>query len=330
MKSYRRILIASSLAMVGLLSACSLIDEDACQVNYIEYRYLNNVNLESTYPYLAKVTDFIFTKDSVLYRVDSNITNGKIAKRPINLPDGEWIVYTYANLNGASKVSDYVIGKTRLSEMSVRVHNPPSYTGTYAPGNGETPTLRTGDSDRLYFGKVALSVKGGFTDRIYTVDMSNTHIWFSGTVRWKRPMDFFNRANENFHIRLEYVPVEFSFLNDNKMDSKYNIPYSTPRITEELATHFVKLEPTNKIGEYTFQVYGLRWEKGRAPVLRIYNGESSLINKELPLNKYFDEQDINLTYTRVQFFNLLIEVDEEIVSISDISIGGWENGGSIQ
>ena len=76
-------------------------------------------------------------------------------------------------------------------------------------------------------------------------------------------------------------------------------------------------------------MYGLRWESGRAPVLRLYDGETLLVGKDLPLNKYFEEQHIDLTHTRVQFYQLLIEVDDNTVVISNISISDWEDGGSI-
>lgn len=171
------------LSAICLLSGCSIIDEDKCVLNYIEYRYLNNVGEDASSLYLNEVTDFIFTKDSVLYRVDEQITGGRITKRPINLPDGDWIVYSYANLNGGSKVSDYVVGKTSLRELSVRVVNPPTYTGTYASSSDDSQ--RVGNSDRLYFGKVSLTVKGGYTEHAQAVDMSNVHIWLSATVRWK-------------------------------------------------------------------------------------------------------------------------------------------------
>lgn len=315
------------LSAICLLSGCSIIDEDKCVLNYIEYRYLNNVSEDANSLYLNEVTDFIFTKDSVLYRVDEQITGGRITKRPINLPDGDWIVYSYANLNGGSKVSDYVVGKTSLRELSVRVVNPPTYTGTYASSSDDS--RRVGNSDRLYFGKVSLTVKGGYTEHAQAVDMSNVHIWLSATVRWKKTMDFFAKSGENLHVRLEYVPVEFGFLNDEKVDNLYGIPYNTPRITEELATYSTRLQPTAVSNEYSFEMYGLRWESGRAPVLRLYDGETLLVGKDLPLNKYFEEQHIDLTHTRVQFYQLLIEVDDNTVVISNISISDWEDGGSI-
>lgn len=326
MKQFTRFTIMGLLlSAVMLTSSCSLIDEDACQVNYVEYRYMNNQGALSTYPYLVKVTDFIYSKDSILFRVDDNITNGKIAKRPITLPDGDWIVYSYANFNGGSTVSPYVIGQTHLKDMSLRVSSPSGYTGTYAPSE----YLRIGDADRLYFGKLTFTVKDGTTDRPYVVDMSNIHIWLSGTIRWKQPITFSPLEDKDLHVRLEYVPIAFSFMNDDKMDPVFGIPYSTPRITDELAIQPIQLMAGATPQEYTFQMYGLRWETGRAPVLRIYNGETLLVTKELPLNKYFDEQMIDLTQTRVQFFNLLIEVDENIVTISDISLKGWEDGGFI-
>lgn len=61
------------LSAICLLSGCSIIDEDKCVLNYIEYRYLNNVGEDASSLYLNEVTDFIFTKDSVLYRVDEQI-----------------------------------------------------------------------------------------------------------------------------------------------------------------------------------------------------------------------------------------------------------------
>lgn len=323
-------MLVSGLLIFAGLSSCSIIDESDCRLNYIGYRYLNSVGELATSPYLFKVTDFVFTKDSVLYRVDENIVNGKIAKRPITLPNGEWIIYSYANLTGGSKVGNYVIGQTRLSEMSIRVASTPTYTGTYAPGNG-APVLRVGDADRLYFGKVALEVQDGYTKHTQLVDMSNIHIWLSGTVQWAKGAFPSTASDANLHIRLEYVPVEFGFGNDDKMDQLYKIPYSTPRTTTELATYSTALNATEIDGQYAFQMYGLRWEAGNAPMLRIYDGETPLVHKDLALNKFFEEQRIDLSFTRVQFYNLQIKVElDGIVTIADLGISDWEDGGDVE
>lgn len=322
------VMIALGSILLFCSGSCSVIDEDSCKVNHLLYRYMNNVGQESTSLYLNEVTDFIFRKDSVLYRVDEHITNGKIARRPINLPDGDWIIYSYANLNGGSRLSTYAVGKTRLSEMSVRVITSPTYSGTYAPDEEGKPTLRLGNADRLYFGKVALSVRGGYTGYTSVIEMSNIHIRLNATVRFLQPIDLQNNIKDNLHVRLEYVPVEFGFKSIDKMDHTYQIAYSTPLITPERASYSTKLDATPVANEYNFQMYGLRWETGGAPILKFYNGETLLINKELPLNKYFNEQRIDLTHTRVQFYNLLIEVDGEHVYISDTSIADWEDGGN--
>lgn len=324
-KPYIQIIIL--LLMAGMFS-CTKIDEDDCKASYINYRYLNNVMEDGT-DQIYKMTDFIFTKDSVLFRVDDNILNGKMRKRPITLPDGEWIIVTYGNMNGGSEIN-YTIGQTRMSEMSTRVINPPTYKGTYAT-RADGPSLRLGDSDRLYFGKLDLVVRGGYTDRIHTVEMSNVHIWINAVVKWKDETKAPDKTSSNLHIRLEYVPVEHSFMHDDKYDAIQKIPYRIPRITKELASQISQLQSSTYApnGEFYFNTYGLRWETGKAPILRFYDGETMLIDKDLDLNRYFVDQNIDLTNTRVQFYQLQILIDGDNIIISTLSIEDWEDGGSI-
>lgn len=310
------------------LGACSIIDEGECRSEYILYQYRNNVGQDAT-DQIYKMTDFIFSKDSVLYRVDDNIMNGKMRKRPINLQDGQWIIVTYGNLNGGSRVS-YTLGQTKLSEMSARVVSQSTYQGTYATysvNNG----LRLGNSDKLYLGKADVTVKGGYTDKLQTVEMSNVHIRIGFTVIWADVTKAPTRAEgNNLHARLDYVPVEHSFIHDEKYDNLYKIPYWTPRITNEVASLLTPLMGGSETPDRLyFEVYGLRWETGQAPVLKLYDGESPLITKDLDLNKYFNDQKIDLTNTRVQFFQLQIEVRDNVITISPFGIEPWEDGGAI-
>lgn len=328
MKSKPYLQIIALLATVGML-ACSAIDEGECKVNYINYRYLNNVAEDAT-EQIYKMTDFIFSaKDSVLFRVDDNIMNGKMRKRPITLPDGAWIIVTYGNLNGGSRVN-YTLGQTRMSEMSTRVINTPTYKGAYA-SRTDVPSLRIGDSDKLYFGKLDLVVSGGYTDRTHTVELSNVHIWLSAVVKWKDATKAPTKASSNLHVRLEYVPVEHSFMHDDKKDATHNIPYRAPKITSERASHISQLHSstTASDGQFYFNTYGLRWETGKAPTLRFYNGEDLILNKDLDLNRYFSDQSVDLTATRVQFYQLQILIDGDRVTISNIGIEDWEDGGAV-
>lgn len=323
------------MCLIGawLMQGCSTLDEKNEGIDYIQYQYLNNVGNDATKLYLLQATEFIFTKDSILAQVNRNITNGQVSRRPINVPyDGKWIIVTFANLNGGMRVSDYTIGQTHMRDMSLRVARQSSYTGTYADNIADVPKEKIGDSDKLYYGKVEVGVEGGKVNKVYSVKMSNIHIWINATVKWSSPLKAPARKSyENLHVRLEYVPLEYSFLSDDKKDPFYGIPYSTPRITTETATQMVPLKPLNAANEFGFQTYGMRWETGGAPVLRIYDGETALVNKELPLNKYFAEHGISLTTTRVQFYDFLIEIgDNDVVKISSKSYLDWEDGGNME
>lgn len=326
MKGHRMI-ITWCLALFGL-GSCSIIDEGGCRSEYILYQYTNNAGQDAT-EQIFKMTDFIFTKDSVLYRVDDNIMNGNMKRRPLNLPDGEWVIITYGNLNKETRV-DYTLGKTKLAEMSAKVVSQSTYQGTYATysvNNG----LRLGNSDKLYFGKTNVTVKGGYADKLQTVEMSNVHIRIGFTVIWADATKAPTRAEaNNLHARLDYIPVEHSFVSDEKYDDLYKIPYQIPRITNEVASLLTPLAGENATpGRFYFEVYGLRWETAQAPVLKFYDGENPLITKDLDLNRYFNDQKIDLTNTRVQFFQLQVEIRENAVVILPLGIQSWEDGGAI-
>lgn len=320
-----RIYVMMALCLVlPMLSSCSLIEEGECRTGYILYQYRNNIGADAS-DQIFKMTDFIFTKDSVLYRVDDDITGGRKRRRPIDLPDGEWLIVTYGNL-GVNSRMDYTVGTTRFPDISLRVVSPAVNRGESASTFGDI--ARQGDSDPLYYGKVAVKVSGGMTNRQHVVDMSNVHIRLSATVRWKNRAEIPTRSS-NLHVRLEYVPVAHSLLSDDKVDAAYAIGYSTPRISDELASHVSGLYGGNNENEFTFSACGLRWETGRIPVLRLYNGDTPLVDKDLPLEKYFSENRLDLTNTRVQFYELLIEIDKTSVVISDLRLEDWEDGGFI-
>lgn len=309
------------------LGGCSLIDEGDCYTEYILYQYRNNIGLDAT-EQIYKMTDFIFTKDSVLYRVDDGIMNSKMRKRPINLPDGDWIIVTYGNLMSASNIN-YTIGQSKYSDLSLRVISQPTYTGTYATYS-VNEKLKLGNSDRLYFGKADVKVRGGYTDRLQMVDLSNVHIRIGFTVVWKDASRAPTRADgDNLHARLDYVPVEFHFAHDERNDELYQILYRTPRRTNEIASFLTSMEGGTTPNQFFFEIYGLRWETGKAPVLKLYDGENLLVNKELDLNRYFNDQRIDLTNVRVQFFNLKVEVGDNSVIIFPIGVESWEDGGVI-
>lgn len=314
------------LTVSWLWIGCSnKILEETCKPDYLVYRYRNNIGENVTKDYIQKMTDFIFTKDSVLYRVDENIHNGRIARRPITVPDGEWIIVSYGNLNGGSECR-YVLGKTRMSEMSVRVISQPTYSGTYAQTNA--PLI--GNADRLYYGKVKINVQKGKTNGLNTVELSNVHIWLSVNIKWVNGSypTYAGKSANNLHARLETVPVEHRFIADDKADKDYGIPFSTPRITSERVSQVAKLQAVSDT-EMKFDTYGLRWETGGAPVLTFYDGETRLLQKELPLEKYFSTQFVDLTNTRVQFYQLQILVDNDRITMFDFGIEDWEDGGSI-
>lgn len=320
-------LLVVCLIVLGF-GSCSLIDEGECRTEYILYQYRNNIGVDAT-EQIFKMTDFIFTKDSVLYRVEDNIMNSKIRKRPLSLPDGDWIIVTYGNMMDASKI-DYTIGQSKYADLSLRVISQSTYTGTYATYS-VNDKLKLGNSDKLYFGKADVAIKDGYTDRLQVVDMSNVHIRIGFTIIWKNSSRVPTLGNRsNLHARLDYVPVEFHFAYDERNDEQYQIPYKTPRVTDEVVSLLLPMRVGAETpGLFFFDMYGLRWKTGKAPILKLYDGENLLVNKELDLNRYFDDQQIDLTNVRVQFFNLKVEIYENSVIIFPFGIEPWEDGGTI-
>lgn len=316
-----------SLSFMLQLNSCSMIDEDECQMDHINYRYVNSAGTDDMDDRIYTMTDFIFTKDSVLYRVDENWMNDSRRKRYLDLPDGEWTIVTYGNLSKNSRI-EYTVGQTRFSEMSLRVATPPAYAESYADASAETAPP-VGDADQLYYGKLDLTVKDGYTNQIHYVDMSNVHIRINGIIKWINRAGAPSTANKNLNVRFEYVPVEHSFLTDTHYDKDYQIEFHTPRITEERSAYITKLKYDASDDAFRFSASGLRWETGGAPLLRIYDGDTPLVGKELPLNKYFNDNAIDLTNTRIQYFNLEIKIEDTEITISDMTFEDWEDGGNI-
>lgn len=85
MKNYNKYIF--SVLFVILITSCTgIFEEPDCDHNgYVNFTCLDEYGQEDIHLSLLTVSDFIFTPDSVLYRVDADIRGERICSREMNL-----------------------------------------------------------------------------------------------------------------------------------------------------------------------------------------------------------------------------------------------------
>lgn len=312
MKSYNKHIF--SFLLVILFTSCTKNSEEHAPDDngLVNFTCLDEFGQEDIHLSLLTVSDFIFTSDSVLHQVNTNIRGERIRSRKMDLPDGEWIIVSYGNLGNNSLLSPYVIGKTQLKELRLSITSTPY-------GNTHT-NEKIGNSGNLYFSSMKIRIKNGRPEHKTIGYYTPIYAQFTVFVYWAdnivKPEDI-----AHLNVTLENVPVSYSAISSLKMDKLYNIPYPLPDPLPESKIQCVPLYPSDTY--YRFDSNSLRFETGKAPTLKLMEGENPL-TKGLDLNILFRKNNIDLSNVRIQNYKLSIRIEKNKIITSFMNASGWD------
>ena len=309
-KKQQHLLLVFSLVF---FSSCLEIFEEKCPVDHhVHFAFLGESGKDETNLFIHNVTDYIFNADSILFRVDSDIRGDRIRTRSMDLPDGDWIIVSFANLSLHSRLSPYSVGRTHLKDLVVEVVNPKL-------ARPDTPGY-LGNSDKLYYSSLKLQVSNGSPTASHRVIYAPAHSQMTLYVTWEnesqKPVD-----DGNLAIILHGIAGGCRFLSAPKIDKVYNIPYSIPYSLagdKEQRVRVYKSDDT-----FRSDIVSMRYESGQAPSIQLMNASTPL-SKPLDLNEFFKANNIDLSNLRLQNFQLSIRVQESTIVISPIEILPWD------
>lgn len=309
------------------------IDADLKECTYnarLEYWYTGSGTANVLPDYIYTMREFVFDSLGVLRQVNEIAAKQGIAAE-LNVPPGKYTLVTWANIDSSSHVNRAEIGRTTKEEMLLSMDNPYKWL--------KSESAYHGNAERLYYGFASFQVyEYGVTRQ--RIDMTHSHCLLNLTVKWKYNPP---RDTRNFCFYLLDVPSEYRFLPGYEVHGSASMPYREPEYpstrsgscnyiasksdTEKLVDHRldVKMDITRTLsGE--FVTY--RLSNDTHPVLRICAGETLLV-REIDLNKYFRQMDIDLDQNLRQEFNLIVEVDGDKVLVSSARVSDWIDGGAI-
>lgn len=330
--SWRRAYLLCMLSGFLAFMSCN-IDADLKECPYnarLEYWYTGSGSANVLPDYIYTMREFVFDSLGVLRQVNEIAAKKGIAAE-LNVPPGKYTLVTWANIDSASHVNQAEIGHTTKEEMRLYMDNP------YKVLKSESAVH--GNAERLYYGFATFYVNNRGVTR-QRMDMTHSHCLLNLTVKWKYNPP---RDTKNFCFYLLNVPSEVRFLPGYEVRGSASMPYQEPEYpaTRSGSSNYipltsdgqklvdqrldVKMDITRTLsGE--FVTY--RLTNDTHPVLRICAGETLLV-REIDLNKYFRQMDIDLDQNLRQEFNLIVEVDGDKVFVSSARVSDWIDGGVI-
>lgn len=308
----------SFAAFLLVMHGCSLIDEEYDSPAYLVSTYLNAQGREN-YDNISTATDFFFrANDSILVAVE-RVTGSDILKRRLSMPDGDYIIIRWCNMNVRTDVQ-YEIGTTKFNELFLAVKH---------RGHGLKRKIKEelpfDNADSYYYGKVDASISSDGGQRI-ELPLSNAHMYLMLHIKWKS----LESMKGGISVTLSGIPGGYGFDCKQRLDPNYNISYQTPCVWNNSFASLTGSVIDMSHGDYIVSMRTLRWNNDHHPILRIYNGAGELVqNKQMDFTKYLANNDIEVESMRVQYLELNIFVEDDQIVFSPVDSFDWEDGGNL-
>ena len=325
--------IIPGLLAMGLATSCALDGElDECPYNVrLEYWYTGSGTVNVLPDYVSRMREFVYDEHGVLCLVSERSGRKAVLYGEFTLPPGKYTLVNWANLDTASHIPPFEVGKTTLDDMKLYLDNPYSQTKSTASWQKS--------SEKLYYGYTTFSVRDRGVSR-QRVDMVHSHCKLNILVKWKGRAPANTR---NFVMTLKDIPSSYQFRPGSEIKgsphsyydetdetvTRSGVFYYIPGKADAPTVHHridVKMEITGSVsGE--FVTY--RLTNDTHPVFCLYAGDSPVI-KEIDLWKYFRTMQIDLDNNLRQEFDLVVEVDPSGgIIVSSAIVMDWNDGGNI-
>ena len=326
------------------LYACDIeYDHEICGHN-VEILYWYDAEMSAPDNKLSDVVssldEYLFDADGVLvraHRIAADECDGGFSSKS-QLPPGRYSVITWGNRSDINTVNDAVTGVTRREEMLLSVNCPHAID----PG-------RQANGDRLYYAYRTFTVPE-VGETYVKASMVHSHLVLKYRVRWrgKAPAN-----TKDFYSEMNSLSSSYGFMpqyryqgnicqnhdpdaDDYKMQCMESRHYIKTVFDNRERNHRQEVDMNGDkqiFGE--FVTYRLRnttpvtmtlWSAGTGTKA----GEPTQIMKEIDLNRWFSEKNIELDRNLKQEFYLDFEIlDDGTVIVSEVEIGDWHEGGEL-
>ncbi len=331
--------VAGAFAMTSCYTGQDVPDCDAANARII-FRYYPTATEEKLLQAEASMTHLLFRNDVLegILTIDGTTVTGQgmlgdanatqaqtIRQLTLKLEDGDYTLMTWGNLtNGVSQFTPLVLGQTLRADIELtQVNASPHAAGAFH------------NSERLYFGTVSFAVtEGTMVQKI--VDMDCAHTQLNINVVWKNTNE---RPNMSQPIWMELggIPVLYNQAVDHTLqtalggtpqygDATYLEPVPVIAALRAMHTSDVNVVSASEIAT-TFITY--RLTDADHPMLSIQGGTDGELLSAIDLQTFFQNNAWVMDNNRRQYFDILIEINGPVITVSTTNVNDWVDGGTI-
>ena len=300
--------------LTGVLSSCSFEDEPGlCPYNVrLEYHYAGAPDVDNLAVYADLLCQYIFAEDGTLVQADT-LTGPKMSQWSGILEAGRYTIVTWGNPGSELQFVNMQPGAASLEEAGL------SAVDEKAPKEGR------GNTSRLYYGHRTLDVKPGASLR-QKMYITHAHASLHITVRWDKDMT--PPAPGRFSLRLRGIPAEYSYKVGTEIPlSNADGAYTMPQFGFLHVNHSVRAA-MNYENEVIGEFVTFRYTAATHPMLSLYR-EDRQIMKELDLERFFRKLPVSLDENTEQEFSLLVLIQKDKITVSEMGATDWEEGGGL-
>lgn len=301
--------------LTGVLFSCSFEDEPGlCPYNVrLEYHYAGSPDVDNLSVYADVLCQYIFGEDGTLLRVDT-LTGAGISEWKGTLDAGRYTVVTWGNPGAERQFVSMIPGAARIEEAGMSAV---TEKGTSGEGRGNT--------SRLYFGYHTLDVLPGESLR-RKLYVTHAHASLHITVRWDEGLT--PPEPGRFSLRLRGIPAEYEYMPGMEIPlSNADGAYTMPQNGFLHTNHSVRAA-MNYENEVVGEFVTFRYTSATHPRLSLYR-EGKLLMKELDLERFFRKLPVSLDENTEQEFNLLVLIQKDKITVSEMGATDWEEGGGL-
>ena len=314
------------------------------QIRY-DYNKENGSVFNELPAYVSTLTEYLFDDqgvliDSVQVRVDE--CYGQYLSE-YDLPPGRYTVIAIGNQSTMSEITDngkpLEPGVTRREEMLLTLQHVVTRTDDNGDGNYN-------NCGRLYHGYRTFSVEPNQVSNV-RVDMVHSHHVLRFRIRWKQAPPPLG----DYYATMTYIPSEYTLMPQYVYPEPYKwedydcaihdlfsrqpiwVKHHIPTVHQDrnILTHKLHLR-RNADAEIKGEFVMYRIKNETTPTMALYMGMDATGKqqmKEINLQRYFNEQQIDLDHTLKQEYNIEIMIDATAnqVHVYPITISDWEEGG---
>jgi len=300
--------------LTGVLFSCSFEDEPGlCPYNVrLEYHYAGAPDVDNLSAYVDQLCQYIFDEDGRLVEADT-LSGQEMYEWKGTLEAGHYTVVTWGNLGTEQQFVPMQLGETHLEEAGLSA----VIEGTSQEGRGNT--------SRLYFGYRVLDVNSGESlhRKMY---VTHAHASLHITVRWDEGLT--PPASGRFSMKLRGIPAEYMYKAGTEIPlSNADGAYTMPQ-TGFLHTNHSIRAAMNYENEVVGEFVTFRYTTATHQMLSLYREEQQIM-KELDLERFFRKLPIGLDENTEQEFRLLVLIQKDKITVSEMGATDWEEGGGL-